>query len=135
MPNYFPIPVTPSIRADHSDLLQLRWANVGIVADFILPQDDQSALRVRLERVEIIRIVEEMPISSESEETANEGIIPGHFAYLVQGAAFWNQQSAVFKTVVTTAKHYRFFTANYCLDVISTRGPAFTVVAKQDTGQ
>jgi hypothetical protein len=78
----------------------------------------------------MIRIIEEMPISMEPEETPNEGITPGHFAYVVEGAAFWNHQSEVFKLVFKAAKHYRFFTANYCLDVISPREPAFSVVAK-----
>ncbi len=80
--------------------------------------------------MEIIRIIEEMPISTEYEETPNEGIIADHFAYQVQGASFWNQQSEAFKVVYKEAKHYRFFTGFYCLDVIGFDAPTFTVVPR-----
>ncbi|MBV9873752.1 MAG: hypothetical protein JO025_03400 [Verrucomicrobia bacterium] len=128
MPTYLPIEVTPIIRASHSNLLQLRWAKQGVVADFIIPENNQDALRVQFLRTEMIRIIEEMPISTESEETPNDGLIAEHFAYEVQGASFWNQQSEAFKVVYQKAKHYRFITGFYCLDVIASNEPIFTVV-------
>ena len=102
-----PIEVTPGIIASHSNLLQLQWANRGLAVYFAVPADNQAALRVQFQRVEIIRIIEEMPISTEYEETSNEGIVADHFAYEVQGASFWNQQSEAFKVVYKEAKHYR----------------------------
>jgi hypothetical protein len=51
-----------------------------------------------------------MPVSREHEQTPNEGIIIELFAYLVDGASFWNQQSEAFNVVYREAKHYRFFT-------------------------
>jgi hypothetical protein len=129
-PKYLPIPVTPSIRASHSNLLQLQWADRGIAAYFAVPEDNQAALSVQFHRVEIIRIIEEMPISTEAEETANEGLIAEHFAYIVQGASLWNRQSEAFKIVYKEAKHYRFLTGFYCLDVIAFDEPTFTLVPK-----
>jgi hypothetical protein len=80
----------------------------------------------------MIRIVEEMPISTEHEETRNEGWVAEHFAYELQGASFWNQQSEAFKVVFNKAKHYRFLTGFYCLDVIASHEPTFTVVPKAE---
>jgi hypothetical protein len=74
-----------------------------------------------------------MPVSTGHEDTPNQGIVIEHFAYLVEGASFWNQQSEAFKVVYREAKHYRFFTGFYCLDVIATDEPAFSVVPKQPT--
>ena len=71
-----------------------------------------------------------MPISTEHEVTPNEGIVAEHFAYLVEGASFWEQQSETFRVVYKSAKHYRFFTGFYCLDVIATDEPSFSIVPK-----
>jgi hypothetical protein len=113
VPTYVPIEVTPAVRASHSNLLQLQWVNQGVAADFMIPGNNQDVLRVQFFRAEIIRIVEEMPISTEHEETINEGLVAEHLAYEVQGASFWNQQSEAFKIVYKKAKHYRFFTGFY----------------------
>ena len=130
MPRYLPIPVTPTIRAGHSNLLQLQWTDRRIAAYFAVPEDNSAALRVQFQRVEIIRIIEEMPISTEPEETANEGLIANHFAYIVEGASLWNRQSEAFKTVYKETKHYRFLTGFDCLDVIAFDQPAFDLVSK-----
>lgn len=71
-----------------------------------------------------------MPISTEPEETANEGLIAEHFAYIVQGASLWNRQSEAFRIAYKEAKHYRFLTGFYCLDVIAFDEPTFTLVPK-----
>jgi hypothetical protein len=130
MPKYLPIAVTPVFKAGYSNLMQFRWADCRLAADFAIPEDSQHVLRVQFERTEIVRIVEEMPISTEHEDTPNEGIVVQHLAYLVEGASFWNQQSQAFKDVYQKAKHYRFFTGFYCLDVIATDEPTFTVASK-----
>ena len=71
-----------------------------------------------------------MPISTEHEATPNEGLVAEHFARVVEGASFWNQQSEAFKIVCQKARHYRFFTGFYCLDVIALDEPKFNVVPK-----
>ena len=131
MPRYVPIVVTPAIKAGHSNLLQFRWLDRRLVADFAIPEDSRVALRVEFQKAEIIRIVEEMPISTEHEATPNQGLVAHHFAYLVEGASFWSQQSETFKVVCQNAKHYRFLTGAYCLDVIALDEPTFSVVAKK----
>jgi hypothetical protein len=108
----------------------LRWIDDGLFADFCIPDDRTRALRVGFERVETIRIVDEMPLSTENEETPNTGTLPEHFAYKVEGAMFWNQQSEAFKIVYKNAKHYRFVTGWACLDVISNSEPTFMTVPR-----
>jgi hypothetical protein len=130
VPNYFPIPVTPAIRAGDISLLKLQWVDREVIAYFDVPADNEAALKVEFKHAEIVRIVEEMPLSTEPEETANEGLIAHHLAYRVEGASFWNTQSAVFKDFYKEAKHYRFLTGSYCLDVIALDQPAFELVSK-----
>ena len=127
MPKYIPIELSHPIKAVASDLIQLRWEKYALAADFIIPGDNSVALRVQFARVEIVRLVDEMPISTEHKEIPNEGLIANHFAYVVQGASFWNQQSEAFKANLTTARRYRFITGWTCLDVITTREPRFAV--------
>jgi hypothetical protein len=128
VPKYIAIELSHPIKAVASDLIQLRWKKYALAADFIIPDDSSIALRVEFDRVDVIRLLDEMPISTEHEETPNEGLIANHFAYVVQGASFWNQQSEAFKANLTTATHYRFITGWTCLDVITTREPRFAVV-------
>jgi hypothetical protein len=128
MPKYVPLVANPAIKASQSDLIELRWRRSGIIADFIIPQDDANAFRVCFDRVEIIRILDEMPLSTEVEETSNEGLVRDNFAYTIEGATFWRYQSEAFKTVEKMLRHYRFITGWTCLDVISNSEPAFVIV-------
>jgi hypothetical protein len=84
VPRYTPIQVNPAIEAGQSDLIHLRWERYALAADFIIPGDESGALRVQFDRVDIIRLLDEMPISTENEETSNEGLIPNHFAAPLQ---------------------------------------------------
>jgi hypothetical protein len=99
----------------------------SIVADFLIPGDDSSVLRVQCDRVHIIRVLDEMPLSTEAEDTPNEGLVADHFAYAVESSAFWRTQSDTFKTVFQGAQHYRFITGWTCLDVIAELPPSITV--------
>jgi len=127
MPRYTPIPVQPTITASHSDMVELRWRKGGITADFIIPDDERHALRVTFGRAEIIRLLDEMPLSTE-QDTRNEGLVAENFAYMVEGASFWEVQSWALKVSQPGLKHYRFITGWQCMDVISNCEPAFTVV-------
>ena len=99
-----------------------------MVADFLIPGDDQHALRVQFERVEITRTLDEMPLSTEAEDTPNDGLSAEHFAYSVDGALFWKLQSEAFKVVYPKAQHFRFITGWTCLDVIAAAEPRLSVV-------
>jgi hypothetical protein len=69
-----------------------------------------------------------MPLSTETEDTPNEGLVSEHFAYRVEGSSFWRSQSEALKTVHAKARHYRFITGWTCLDVIADIAPVMTVV-------
>jgi hypothetical protein len=43
-------------------------------ADFVIPGDDQQALRVQFGKTEIVRILDEMPLSTEGEDTKSTGL-------------------------------------------------------------
>jgi len=91
-----------------------------------------SLIRVAFDKVHIIRILDEMPLSTEA-ETKNEGLVPNHLAYRVEGSMFRETQSEAFKkTKGKWAQHYRFVTGWTCLDVISDSPPAMSVVSSGD---
>jgi hypothetical protein len=133
MPKYFPIQGPIDIKCSLSNMTALQWRMpletqlASLVADFVIPGHDLGVLRVQCDRVHIIRVLDEMPLSTEAEETPNEGLVADHFAYTVEGSAFWLTQSAAFKTVFQGARHYRFITGWTCLDVIAERPPFITV--------
>jgi hypothetical protein len=133
MPKYTPIEVLPPIRSSVSDLLECHWKDRTLTADFMIPGDETRVLRVRIEKVEIVRILDEMPLSTEAETTANDGLAPDHFAYLVEGALFWQSQSEALKLVLPAMRHYRFITGWTCLDVLSQQEPVFIVIATSPT--
>jgi hypothetical protein len=128
MPTYIPILTNPSIRASHSDLIDFKWRNDGVSASFVVPGDQDQALRVRFDCQCIVRLLDEMPLSTEPEDSPVEGLVSDHFAYVVEGARFWSDQSEAFKAVFPTAKHFRFVTGWTCLDVIASVEPDFRLV-------
>ena len=132
MPRYHPIDVEPTIKASHSDLLSFRWGPNQIVAEFIIPADDSLALRVQFDAkniTTIARLLDEMPLSTEYEDTPTEGLVPGHLAYRVEGALFEKAQSGAWKQIYSPV-HYRFITGGTCLDVLSRAAPTFQVVER-----
>ncbi len=128
MPKYHPIEQPIAFKTSHSDLFNLVLKGGALVADFLIPGGERHALRVQFERVEITRTLDEMPLSTEAEDTPNDGLLAEHFAYLVDGALFWNQQSDAFRIVHAKARHFRFITGWTCLDVIAAGEPRLSVV-------
>lgn len=128
MPTYFPIDAPIAFQCVTSDMRTLLWQEGGIVADFYIPERD-NVLRVRFERVHVVRVLDEMPLSTENEPSPNEGLIPNHFAYRVEGALFWRSQSEALFATRPDARHYQFVTGWTCLDVISDQAPSLTVEA------
>ncbi|UDL89481.1 hypothetical protein LGH82_31250 [Mesorhizobium sp. PAMC28654] len=110
---------------------ELRWTDDEVVADFIIPGDEHHVLRVLFTNHSvIIRILDEMPLSTENESTPNEGLVPHHFAYRIEGAVFEATQSETWKFTQNPATHYRFVTGWTCLDVLSAKEPTFQVVKR-----
>ena len=130
MPNYSPINVGVPLQASGSDLVSFSWSTNSITADFILPNDDNQLLRVSFDKQCIVRILDEMPLSTEEDDSPNEGLVSEHFAYRLEGAAFARLQSRAWKEVNAPVIHYQFVTGWACLDVLTAATPIFTVVRR-----
>ena len=134
MPKYTPIALKQPIRSSVSNLLDLRLRNETMDADFAIPGDAANSLHVHFDRALIIRVLDEMPLCTEHEETPNQGLVPDHFAYMVEGASFWLSQSRAFKMNYPEARHYRLITGWTCVDVIYDREPEFSTVPRGSRG-
>jgi hypothetical protein len=128
VPRYFPIDAGVRFDCDQSDLLAIKWKAERLSAEFILPGAKSQALRVRFNGATIVRLLDEMPLSTEGQPTKGEGLVPGHFAYRVEGSTFADAQSEVWKLVYRPACHYEFITGWGCMDVLSEVEPSFEVV-------
>lgn len=124
MVRYFPIANEPDFDCLYSDLAKLEWTVQGITADFVLA-DPAQFFRVRCMRVEVVRVLDEMPLSTE--ENDKSGLVPHHFAYRVEGSLFWKSQSGVLQDH-PRLQHYRFITGSTCLDVLAMEPPVFELV-------
>lgn len=129
MPRYIPIPLDFSLQASRSDLLHFKWSPDEIAADFILPNHPQHLVRVTFNRQCIVRLVDEMPLSTEIDDTPHMGPVSEHFAYQVEGAAFARMQSNAWMTQSKQVQHYRFITGWTCMDVVSAAAPSFELIA------
>ena len=130
MPRYFPIDVGVTFDCVRSDLLAIAWNGDSLSADFILPEANGQVLRVRFDGATIVRLLDEMPLSTEL-GTKSEGLVSRHFAYRVEGSTFEATQSQAWKLACHPVCHYEFITGSGCMDVLSNAGPSFEVV---DTG-
>ena len=130
MPIYKPINAGVSIKASASDLLAFQWETNGIVADFVIPNDEVQMLRVSFDRPCIVRLLDEMPLSTEDDETPKEGLVPEHFAYRLEGARFANLQSSSWKEISGPVTHYQFVTGWACMDVLTGSSPTFSIIAR-----
>lgn len=130
MPKYKPLAPGVELKASHSHLIAFQWQTNGICADFSLPDDEGHLLRVTFDRPCIVRLLDEMPLSTEEDETPNEGLIAEHFAYRLEGARFARCQSEAWKEVSGPVAHYQFVTGWACMDVLSGGSPTFSIVAR-----
>jgi hypothetical protein len=128
MPRYHPIDIGVPLQASLSDLADFKWDKGHVIADFILPHDDAHLLRVSFDKPCIIRLLDEMPLSTEEDDTPNQGLVSEHFAYRLEGAAFARLQSWAWKEVTGPVTHYQFITGWTCMDVLSAATPSFVVV-------
>jgi hypothetical protein len=128
VPRYFPIDAGVRFDCDRSDLLAIKWTPDSLFADFVLPGAENHALRVRFNGATIVRLLDEMPLSTEQQPTKNEGLVPRHFAYRIEGSTFAETQSETWKEVCGPVRHYEFITGSGCMDVLSKAEPSFEVV-------
>src|SRR5271165_6585266 len=110
-------------------MLDFHWGVSAVSATFLIPGKSNEALEVSFAAQCIVRIVDEMPLSTEEDDSPNEGLVPDHFAYRVEDALFFRVQSEAFKETVKVAggpcRHYRLITGWTCLDVVTTAEPRF----------
>jgi hypothetical protein len=130
MPSYDPIDIGVPLQASRSDLATIKWDAAGIVADFFLPTDDASLLRVSFDRPCILRLADEMALSTEEDDSPVVGTVAEHFAYRVEGAAFARLQSDAWKVATGPVTHYRLITGWACMDILSSATPSFAVVPR-----
>ena len=129
MVKYFPIhSPAPWSDADRADLLSFDWQRQ--TATFATSDDDCILEVSFLGWGVIVRMLDEFPLSTESDPKDWVGLVPHHFAYRVEGDAFFAAQSEAWRSVESSPKHYRFQTGMGCLDVISSGEPTFTVVRR-----
>jgi len=129
LPKMIPIAVVSNIVASRSDMLDFRWESGAIKATFVIPDNVDQVLQVSFSSQCIVRILDEMPLSTEMDDSADEGLVPEHFAYRVEDALFFRTQSEAWKFCIRTPVHYRFVTGRTCLDVVTSGEPSFSVVA------
>jgi hypothetical protein len=130
LPRYIPLAIKPKIKSSISDLLDFEWEVQSIWATFIIPENQHAALEVSFAGQCIVRLVDEMPLSTEDDDSANEGLVADHFAYRVEGALFFRVQSEIFKHTHEACAHYRFITGWTCMDVVTNAKPCFRVVPR-----
>lgn len=128
MPIHYPIDSGVPLAASRSDLVGFHWRANGISADFALPSDKSQVLRVSFDRQCIVRLLDEMPLSTEDDDGPNEGLVADHFAYRIEGAMFARTQSSTWKETMGPVSHYQFVTGWGCMDVLSSGEPSFTLV-------
>lgn len=97
---------------------------------FDLWQRPDCVLQVHFPNDCIIRILDDLAISTESEPEQWQGLIADHFAYRVEGDSFERQQSETWRTINEAAVHYRFHTGESCLNVMSINPPRFALIPK-----
>ena len=129
MPKYLPLEIEPTIKASLSDLLDFHWGVAAVRASFLMA-DPNKALEISFDGQCIVRLVDEMALSTEEDDSPNEGLVSDHFAYGVEGALFYRVQSEAFKTVYKNCAHYRFITGWTCLDIVTSAEPHFKVIQR-----
>jgi hypothetical protein len=130
MPKYFPIDTGVLLQASGSDLVSFKWSTRGVTADFLLTDDNANLLRVSFDKQCIVRLLDEMPLSTEEDDTPNEGLVSDHFAYRLEGAVFARLQSWAWKHVSGPVTHYQFVTGSTCMDVLTAGSPSFAIVQR-----
>jgi len=131
MPIYEPLDIGIALMASRSDLSNFRWETNAIVADFFIPDSPAQMLRVTFDGQCIVRLLDEMPLSTEDDPVTRHGMIPENFAYRVKGDPFARQQSPTWLEIMAPVMHYRFVTGWACMDVLSGTAPRFGVVERQ----
>lgn len=125
MINYDPIDCGHHWPGDWADLRSIDW----VEGEFLWEVGGETPLYVRVIFAGdiIVRILDEMALSTEVSLDECRGLSPHHFAYEVQGDSFFSTQSETWRLVNPGARHFRFLTGSACVDVISSNPPVFQI--------
>ncbi|MBE9607489.1 hypothetical protein IAI18_21680 [Acetobacteraceae bacterium H6797] len=124
MPIYHPIEIPLKFQCSVSDMHAIDWAPDGIAADFYIPSSSTEVLRVSFDRACIIRVLDEMALSTEEDSRSKRGLVSENFAYRVENSAFAAAQSDGWKDVFGPVFHWCFITGWTCFDVLSAASPS-----------
>jgi hypothetical protein len=69
MSRYHPIDCGVRLQASRSDLASIEWSTNSLTLGFFLPDNEAHFLRVSFDRLCIIRVLDEMALSTEETET------------------------------------------------------------------
>ena len=127
MVTYFPLDAGISFETVSADLLGFDWQSR--CAEFAIPGDEEKVLRVSFRNDVIVRMLDEMALSTETDPATWDGLVPNHFAYRVEGDRFLEAQSEAWR-YGQQVEHYRFITGWGCLDALSSLPPDFAVIPK-----
>jgi hypothetical protein len=131
---YIPLEdVRVTIGVEPVDVLKVEPGLNSLSADFLLRDDTERALRVNFDCPTIVRLLDDMPLSTEQHPSELEGIVPYHFAYEVRGHPFLLSQSPVW-TDQFRPTHYQFLTGDGCMDVLAPGQPKFCLVPLDKEG-
>lgn len=127
---YVPIPLEVPIKCSLSDIIRLSSDGRRVVAYFVVPHDDNKALKVVFDHVHLMRMCDEHVLNLEDYPNS-EGLVGENFLYRMEGADFLLNQPAV-KDSYEEARHFRCVTGSTCLDVIADQPPTVTLVPREN---
>lgn len=124
---YTPIDTGTSFNANVVNLDRFHCEIFAVFAEFRLPSGEGLALLVSFDNSCIVRLLDQMALSTEGDRKPCEGLVSDNFAYVVEGDPFASQQSELWREVNAPVRHYRFLTQATCVDVLSGAKPSFKV--------
>lgn len=129
---YTPFDVFQNFTCTGMELYDLRHSYFGddgkpLTAHFSLPTGD-DLLKIHFSDADVVRVLDELLLSTEEYGIERIGVKPYHFAYRVENSRFFLSQSEFYRDQYREAVHYRFITGGACLDVLTKSGPNFALV-------
>lgn len=128
---YTPFDVFQNFTCTGMELYELRHSYLRdgkpLTAYFSLPTGD-DLLEIRFSDADVVRVLDELLLSTEEYGIELIGEKPYHFAYRVENSRFFLSQSELYREQSRDAVHYRFITGGACLDVLTKFAPNFALV-------
>ena len=104
MLRYTPLDIGFPLTCGHSDLLCFDWQDR--TAEFMHPDNQDLSVCIRFEAEVIVRMLDEFPLSTETDPKGLTGLVPQHFAYRVIGDVFLDQQSDAWRFTRGPINHF-----------------------------